>query len=296
MRTTADVRAAYQHLADLAPTVDQLQFDAATLAPRHRTLVSVAAVAVAALVAAVLVVLLRGGTDHRGSQPATTNQVVCTATNRSADAARDDIPVVQSRLTILGLRGAVRSTANGSALTITPNGHTSLDSIALCTNATLEAKAVTATTKGSCVPPTTSPTQVCGPGGAQLIFGQTIFTERDIVSAVATMPNAAAGTFEWTVAITLSSAGQHAWSAWTTAHNARGADTSQLTLANCGTKVPCQDFVAFVINGRVAYVPLTLAPILGTTTELNANLTQKSATQLAATLNRLPIPLQVGVR
>lgn len=294
MRTSADLRAAYEHLADRAPTVDQLHFDVMTRAPRRRRLVSVVAVAVTALVAALLVVLVHADVGHHGSQPATTNQLTCTATNSSTDAAHDDGPVVQSRLAMLGLKGTVHSTANGTGLTITAKGQSVLDAAALCTDGTFQAKAVASATAGRCVQSTPSATQGCAPGGVHVTFGHAIITERDIVSAVAHAPNPTAGTFEWTVAITLSPSGQRAWTAWTTAHNAAGSDnTSQQTLANCGGTVPCDDFVAFVINGQLAAVPLTLAPILGNTTELSGNFTQKSATHLAATLTRLPIPLQV---
>ncbi len=87
------------------------------------------------------------------------------------------------------------------------------------------------------------------------------------------------------VQVGLTASGQHAWSRYTTAHNADNSQTSG-SVASCSPRTtPCGDYVAVVLDGDVISVPVTLSPITGRFTQISANFTATSARALAASLS-----------
>jgi preprotein translocase subunit SecD len=136
-----------------------------------------------------------------------------------------------------------------------------------------------------------------GQGNANLL-GPAILTNAAVASASANAPDVRAGQTQWTVAITLTGAGQSTWSAYTTAHNATiEPHLTPLTTA-CGTSRPCANYVAFTLDGRADSIPLIEAPITGTVTRISGNFTQSSATSLASVIAGQPldVPLVATVK
>ena len=144
---------------------------------------------------------------------------------------------------------------------------------------------------------TTADRVVCDTGGSParaLLLGPTIADGTQVATA-ATIPPDASGSVEWTVAITFRPAGQAAWSSYTTAHNTGGQSNGTATPNECGpTRIPCADFVAFVLDGSVLSVPVNLDAVTGSTTQITGGLTQAAATALAGRVadGQLPVPLR----
>lgn len=134
-----------------------------------------------------------------------------------------------------------------------------------------------------------------GPGDVVLL-GATVLDGTSVTSATALAPNAR--TAAWTVNLTFDRHGAQAWSAFTGAHHTSDASSSA-TLSTCASySTPCEDFVAFVSDGRAISVPLTNAR-LSSQTEISGAFTKKSAQRLATALQQgqLAVPLKlVGVR
>jgi preprotein translocase subunit SecD len=123
---------------------------------------------------------------------------------------------------------------------------------------------------------------VCdGSPARALLLGPTIAGGTQVASAAALPPDQS-GSAEWTVAITFRTAGQTAWSSYTTAHNTGGQSGAVASATACGpTRIPCADFVAFVLDGSVLSVPVNLDAVTGSTTQITGGLTQAAATTLA---------------
>lgn len=298
MRTTADLRAAYQYLADTAPAVENLHFSAAGLAPQsprlRRTWLAVAVAAVAVIVAAIFVAV-RTGAGHRGLQPATNPIITCMAPSGNPATAQQDRPVIESRLAALGRSGSVSIVANGTGLRIAFKNQAPVDASAMCTNAVLQVRPVVSADRGPCLQTGSTPTNaVCAPNDLRLVLGPTILEGTDITSAMPQPPDATTGATGWTIALRLGAKGQRAWSAYTTAHNLGTRPQPAGGVTTCApNRVPCADYAAFVVDGQVLAVPLTLAPSTGGVTQLYVGDSTPLARSLSARLNRLPVPMEL---
>src|SRR5581483_453348 len=121
------------------------------------------------------------------------------------------------------------------------------------------------------------------PGGPRdaVLLGPAIFGGAGVVSVRAVEPSA--GDAQWTLSITLDRQAAAAWTAYTRAHHASG-EPGGVDATNCAsTGVPCADFVAFVADGQVLTLPLTLAT-LGSHLQLAGGFTEEQATRLAREL------------
>ena len=154
-----------------------------------------------------------------------------------------------------------------------------------------------------CVHPSaaaSTPGVVCGRGIAYLV-GATVLDGTSVTSAQAQAPGSAGTTTDvaWSVRLSFDRHGAHSWSQFTRQHHAGQGSTVDATDTNCSsTTVPCEDFVAFVSNGRVIAAPLTTAA-LSSQTQISGNYTKAAAHRLAAALRngQLPVPLRVlGIR
>jgi len=148
------------------------------------------------------------------------------------------------------------------------------------------------------IPTATTDRVVCDTTGGSpplaLLLGPTIADSTQIASAAAIPPDPS-GPVQWAVAITFRPAGQTAWSSYTTAHNTGGQSNGTTSRTDCGpTRIPCADFVAFVLDGSVVSVPFNLDAVTGSTTEITGALTQAAATTLAGRVadGQLPVPLR----
>ncbi|SHG65132.1 preprotein translocase subunit SecD [Jatrophihabitans endophyticus] len=132
-------------------------------------------------------------------------------------------------------------------------------------------------------------------GGTNIAYllGKVILrgTQVDEADAVAPSTSGQGGSTTWTVSLTLDDSGQKAWGAWTTAHNTAKQSGSP---SQCGTAaggLPCEDFVAFTLDGEVKSAPATNEPITGQATQISGNFTQASAKALADQLKYGALPL-----
>lgn len=125
------------------------------------------------------------------------------------------------------------------------------------------------------------------------LLGPVIVPGNQISSASAQAPNVAAGTAEWTVSLTLHSAGQASWAAYTSAHNIGGKSaTTTGGTPTCGaTGTPCADYVAFTLDGQVISAPVNIQAINGGATQISGSFTAASATDLATKLKYGALPL-----
>jgi preprotein translocase subunit SecD len=148
------------------------------------------------------------------------------------------------------------------------------------------------------IPTATTDRVVCDTTGGSppvaLLLGPTIADGTQIAGAAAIPPDPS-GPAQWAVAITFRPAGQTAWSSYTTAHNTGGQSNGTTSRTDCGpTRIPCADFVAFVLDGSVVSVPFNLDAVTGSTTQITGGLTQAAATTLTGQVadGQLPVPLR----
>jgi preprotein translocase subunit SecD len=124
------------------------------------------------------------------------------------------------------------------------------------------------------------------------LLGTVIVPGTEIKSAGAQSPNVTQGQTEWTVALTFKSAGDAAWAHYTGAHNVSKLGQVTPNPSSCSlTSVPCADFVAFTLDGRVLSAPYNQSAINGGTTQISGSFTQSSANELANQLKYGALPL-----
>jgi preprotein translocase subunit SecD len=282
-RTTTELRAALQLLAEQAPSVEDLDHrawsDAADPAtrsrhhrPRGRTVF--AALASAAVVIALVVAVVEIIGARTGSGPA------------AGGAALEVRPLVAPAVPVTP--SGARSPDPLHALTFpVPRSETGYDRLSAAQQQQL--LAALATTDCSTQTASTAPTRIAcadGPGHRQptaYLLGPSIFGRDQLADAQPIAPSAPSGSGEWSVLLTLGKRASTAWARYTTAHHALSAGKVDATqCASSGT--PCADFVAFVVNGSAVTVPGTLAPITGGRTLISSNLDRQTATTLAEQL------------
>ena len=135
-----------------------------------------------------------------------------------------------------------------------------------------------------------------GPGqDSAYLLGPVIVAGAQIVSATALKPNPKSGQVAPVVQLSLSPSGQAAWTRYTSAHNANGAQDTA-AVSTCGPNTtPCADYVGFTLDGKVISSPVNLEPITGAATQIAGSFTLAAVRQLAAQLRHggLAVPLRV---
>jgi preprotein translocase subunit SecD len=136
--------------------------------------------------------------------------------------------------------------------------------------------------------------------GVQAVYflGHIVVHGRNISSASAVAPDTSGqggGSLDWTVALKLGNTGADAWHAWTSKyHTSQQANLPVQTSATapCGpsASLPCSDWVAFTLDGKVISAPVTLA-VLDTQTSISGGFTQSTANDLSRELNYGKLPL-----
>lgn len=134
-------------------------------------------------------------------------------------------------------------------------------------------------------------------GSIVYLLGHIIVHGRNISSASAIAPDFSGqgGTTEWTVALKLGNSGADAWHAWTSKYHTStnpGLPVQTSTTPPCGptAALPCSDFVAFTLDGKVLSAPVTQG-VLDVNTQISGSFTQTSANDLARELNYGKLPL-----
>ena len=152
MRTETDLRAAYAHLADHHPRVDDLHIrtsDRTSHAPARRRGLVASAIALAAVVAAVIVaiVVVTDRNGGGGTQPASGPQIVCApgaGQTPSASQLDSDRQTILDRLTRLGIRDGTVHVNATDELVITAPGITAAQAAGLCAEHRLELRPLVA--------------------------------------------------------------------------------------------------------------------------------------------------------
>jgi len=276
-RTTLDLRAALQRLADQAPTVEQLDQRPwrRSLPPRGRRR-SAGVVALVVSAAAIVVVLAAVGfavfgRDHAAPQAG------------GSHAALEARPLVAPAV-VVGSGG--RPLADPlRTLPFAAPGTTAqyqrLTPVQRHQLAVALARTDCAAQVGSDEPVRVACTAPAGGRPTALLLGPSIFDDGGLLHVRAVEPSAL-GTAEWSVSITLDRAASRAWTRYTTAHHS--ADAGSADPRRCGRVVPCADYVAFVVDGEALSVPTTLGP-LGAQTSINGNFSERTAKRLARELD-----------
>jgi len=283
MRSVVDLRAALNRLAAQAPTSAELDHRPWTAgarplghSPRRRrsgNLVAVAA-SVVVLLAAVAVVAVLVLRDGDAPTPATGGRAALEARPLIAPAIRISSTGPKVADPLRGLPFAVPSSeADYARLSGAQRGQL----LAALARTDCAAQAASdAAVRVACT----------GAAGAPLVavlLGPTVFGTRDVARAVAVAPSID-GVTEWTVNLELNSRGAAAWLHYTSAHYE--TDPGVADPSRCASnRVPCRDFVAFVVDGRAISVPITLAP-LDRFTQISGNFTERTAKRLAQELGR----------
>lgn len=280
--STVTLRAALDLLAEQAPTVDALDDTAwsgrASSQPvsrRPRRRLQLAAIAGAVAVVAALVV----GTQliHHGHGPAPASSGRAVLEVRPLVAPAVSVPRGAGRWTepLQGLSFPVPSTAAGYDR-LSAADQQQLRTALETTNCDSQS-ASAATTRVACG-------HTLGGSRTAYLLGPSLLGNAGIKSATAVAPSPGIGETQWTVSLVLRAPAATAFARYTAAHH-----TSDLAIHGgpyCGLgEPPCDDVLAFVINGSVVSVPVTVAPINGGTIQMSGNFDKKSATTLAQELN-----------
>jgi hypothetical protein len=278
-RTVLELRTALQHLADQAATVEDLDHrpwsyatDSAPRTQRRRPtgrLLAIAASTGAVLIALGVLGVTVFNQDH-SSTPSGHGQAVLEVRPLLAPAVPLASSGPRSPDPLSGLPFEIPNTAAAYDRLSTTQRQQLLAALAHTDCAAQEGSQ--APTRVACNRPI---------DGEQTAFllGPSIFGKPHLTRAEALAPDAGVGNLHWTVAITLDSQATRAWSSYTTAHHTN--QTSSVGPTQCATgSIPCADFVAFLINGDVLSVPVTLAP-LGSSTQITGNFDEQAATTLA---------------
>lgn len=276
-RTTTELRAALQLLADQAPSVDDLDHrpwsdaDITTRPRRHRprgTTVLAALASVAVVIALVVAVVDIFGA-RTGSEPA------------AGRAALEVRPLVAPPVAVT--RSGVRSVDPLRALTFpVPRSATGYDRLSAAEQH--QVLAALATTACGAQPASTAPTRIACTGAhgrsTAYLLGPSLFGRDQLTDAEPVAPPSSGSSGQWSVQLTLGEHASAAWARYTNAHHALGAGRVDAT--QCATdRISCADYVAFVVNGSAVTVPGTLTPITGGQTEITGDLDQQTATALA---------------
>ncbi len=280
-RTVVDLRSALQELADQATTVDDLDHRPWTSTadsvarsrrrgPSRRVLTTVASAAAVAIALTVFCVTLVSHDNSRA--PAGHGSATLEVRPLLAPAVAVDSSSPTSTNPLPGLSFDLPTSAVGYDLLTTAQRR----------------DLQTALTHTDCASQSESEARIrvacISTGGQQIavLLGPSIFGTDDVIGAEALPPSPSAGQLQWAVALTLDSSAATAWSRYTTAHHANNPGSGAPTQCASGN-VPCSDFVAFLVDGNVIWVPLTLAPS-GRVTEISGGFNERDATTLAHSL------------
>ncbi|MGN6609344.1 MAG: SecDF P1 head subdomain-containing protein [Jatrophihabitans sp.] len=126
---------------------------------------------------------------------------------------------------------------------------------------------------------------VCDDGSAGprtvALVGPAVFTGAGVQRAAAEAPTTQTAP-TWTVAITLDTAADAAWSSYTAAHNIGGTGSSVTPASACGrASTPCADFVALSVGSALVSLPVTTSTISGIPTVISGTFSQAQAEALA---------------
>lgn len=139
------------------------------------------------------------------------------------------------------------------------------------------------------------PVFACDADGSAYLLAAPLLDGTEITSARAVAPDRTRGTVQWGVAVQVDSRARVALAKYTSTHNFSTTGGSGAPAYACDHRVvPCANFVAVVINGRVRSVPATSSPIEGGGISISGSFTKAAVTSLAMQLQApLAVPLHV---